>query len=252
MGRAGTPYAAFIGDPAAQAQRNIMAIRNTLRERLPRLFQVRGLWIEGALVFPHQAAELDTSYSRVPAMRLEAVSGYICSHVPQRPLAPGEVDAIADALLDEVGWPGERMAVTAQAMVELALGLPVVLGLLFGTVVLSRVVQAQTAVVAVANEAARAGALADTPAHALARMQQRAAEVAPGLGLDPATLVLQADVSQFARRDGRVVATARYTVALGNLPLVDWLPEPTVHAEHVEWVDPFRAGIGLALDGGGP
>jgi hypothetical protein len=127
----------------------------------------------------------------------------------------------------------------------------VVLGLLFGTVVLSRIVQAQTAVVAVANEAARAGALADTPAHAVERMQQRADEVAPGLGLDPRTLVLQTDVSQFARRDGRVVATARYTVELGSLPFANWVPEPAVQAEHVEWVDPFRGGIGLPLDGSG-
>jgi hypothetical protein len=251
LGRAGTPYAAFVGDPATQAQRNIMALRATLRQRLPQLFTGRSLWIDGLLVFPHPDTHLEAEHSRVPAMRLENVSDYICGHAPRRPLPPLEVEAIVAALLAEAGWRGERMAQSAQALVELALGLPLVLALLFGTVALSRIVQAQTAVVAVAHEAARAGALADTPSAALQRMRQRADEVAPGLGLEARSLVLECDVSQFARRDGRVVAVARHSVDLGSLPFGNWLPEPSVRAEHVEWVDPFRAGISLPLEAAG-
>jgi hypothetical protein len=226
-----------------------MAVRTTLRQRLPELFGSRGLWIEGVLVFPHPHTELQTEHSRVPAMRLEQVSRYICSHTPRRPLPPLEVDAIAAALLAEAGWRGERMAQSAQALVELALGLPLVLALLFGTVALSRVVQAQTAVVAVAHEAARAGALADTPSAALVRMRERADEVAPGLGLEARSVSLECDVSQFARRNGRVVAVARYSVDLGSPPFGNWLPAPSVRAEHVEWVDPFRAGLPLEAAG---
>ena len=35
VGRAGTHYAAYIGDPASQAQRNIFAVRECLRRHLP-------------------------------------------------------------------------------------------------------------------------------------------------------------------------------------------------------------------------
>lgn len=252
LGRAGTPYAAFIGDPAAQAQRNIMAVRNTLRQHVPELFRGRGLWIEGVLVFPHPRTQLEAEHSRVPAMRLEDVNRYVCTHAPHRPLQPHEVDAVVAAVLAEAGCLSERAMQPAQAMVELALGLPLVLALLFGTVSVSRIVQAQTAVVAVAREAARAGALANTPAEAVVRMRERAQDVAPGLGLDAASVALECDVSRFTQRQGRVTATARYTVDLGPLPFVDWVPAPTVRAEHVEWVDPFRAGISLPLQEAGP
>ena len=79
-------------------------------------------------------------------------------------------------------------------------------------------------------------------------MRERADEVAPGLGLEARAVVLECDVSQFTRRDGRVVAVARYTVDLGSLPFGSWVPAPSVRAEHVEWVDPFRAGIALPLE----
>jgi Nuclease-related domain/TadE-like protein len=250
LGRAGTRYPAYIGDPAAQAQRNIMALRNYLRQRLPMLFEPgRGLWIEGLLVFPHPRTELDTEHSPIQALRLEDVSRHIASHSPRRLLQAPEVDAVVSVLVAESQGQPQPMARSAQALVEIAIGLPLVLGLLFGTVALSRILQAQTAVVALVHEVARAGALANSATDARARMQHRLVDVAPGLGLDAGQVELECDVSQFARRDGRVVASASYTVDLGNLPFVDWLPPPAVRAEHVEWVDPFRAGIPLPLDG---
>lgn len=249
IGRAGTQYPAFVGDPASQALRNVMALRNYLRSRVPRLFD-RGnpLWIDGLLVFPHPRTELDTAHSPVPALRLADVVPYICSHTPRRGLQRHEVEAIVAALLAETEWRPRPAAQSAQALVELALGVPIVLALLFGTVALSRIVQAHSAVVVIAHEVARAGALGNSAADALLRMQDRVQEVAPGLGLDPHSVNVECDVSQFARRDGRVAALARYTVDLGALPLAGWVPSPTVVAEHVEWVDPYRAGIGLPVE----
>jgi hypothetical protein len=74
-------------------------------------------------------------------------------------------------------------------------------------------------------------------------MRQRVDVVAPGLGLDPRAIVLEWDVSTFALQQGHVVATVTYSVDLADLPLAGWAPVPTVRAEHVEWVDPFRSGL---------
>src|SRR5436853_536222 len=95
---------------------------------------------------------------------------------------PASVARLAGALLaeaDEGPLPLVPAAQSAQALVELALMLPLVLGIVFGTIALSRLIQAQTAVVAVAHEAARAGSLGASPAEAVARMRQRVELVAP-------------------------------------------------------------------------
>ena len=65
IGRAGTPYQAYIGNPAHQVQRNIFAVRQALRRRLPAAL-TSILWIEGLVVFPHPQTELETGNSRVP------------------------------------------------------------------------------------------------------------------------------------------------------------------------------------------
>jgi hypothetical protein len=246
IGRAGTPYAAFIGDPAAQVQRNIFAVRDCLRTQLPGLFRRPPLWIEGLVVFPHPKTELDAEHSRVPAMRLEQAAPHICLHAGQRSLEPREVDEIVNTLLaagQERPYQVGPRAQSAQALVEVALVLPLALALLFGTLAISRVVQAQTAVVAVAHEAARAGALGNSPDDAVDRMRHRVEVVAPGLGLDPRRVLLDWDVSTVTANRGQVVATVRYAVDLGDLPVAGWVPVATLRAEHVEWVDPFRSGI---------
>src|SRR5438445_118671 len=97
--RGGTPYAAYIGDPAAQVQRNIFAVRESLRTRLPGLFQRSPLWIEGLVVFAHPRTELQAEHSRVPAVRLEEAAPRISLHVPQRWLRDAEVDQVVEALL---------------------------------------------------------------------------------------------------------------------------------------------------------
>jgi Flp pilus assembly protein TadG len=174
--------------------------------------------------------------------------------VPRRALDSRDVDEIVGALVTEHRERWSRTVPTAQsaqALVEAALVLPLVLAVLFGTIALSRLVQAQTAVIAVAHEAARAGALASGQDDAIRRMRQRSDLVAPGLGLDPHAMVLGWDVTGFARPDGRVTATVRYTIDWHDLPLVGWTPAPTVRAEHVEWVDPFRSGV-AATEGARP
>ncbi|HEX8969392.1 MAG TPA: nuclease-related domain-containing protein, partial [Chloroflexota bacterium] len=189
IGRAGTAYAAYIGDPAAQVRRNIFAMRECLRTRLPGLFRGRPLWIEGVVVFPHPRTELQAEHSRIPALLVDQVTSHICRHAPQRRLEPSEVEAVADVVLG-VSQPSQLVRprtarLSAQALVEVALVLPVVVSLVFGTIALSRYVQTETAVIAVAHEGARAAALANDPREAVARMRQRVTLVAPGLGLDP-------------------------------------------------------------------
>ena len=180
-GRDGAAYDAFIGDPVAQVQRNIFALRRALRRCLPDFVRRTPLWIEGLIVFPHSKTELETDASRVPAVLLSDVGVRISTHVPRRRLQPQEVDTLVGALLAEA-QPRRLTPVrqTAQALVELALVLPVVLLLVFGTIGVSRYVQTSVAVIAVAHEAARAGALARSPSDAVDRMRQRAASVAPG------------------------------------------------------------------------
>ena len=254
VGRAGTQYEAYIGDPAAQVQRNIFAVRNCLRQQIPSLFDGTPLWIEGLVVFAHPRTELTADHSRVPAVRLDEAVARICLHSPRRTLQPAEVEAVVNALLVEAN---ERRLLlshrvqSAQALVEAALTLPIVLSLVFGTLALSRIVQAQTAVVAVAHEAARAGALASTPDEAVTRMRRRVDLVAPGFGLDPRVVTLDWDVSTFGRDRGSLTATVRYVVDLSDLPLAGWVPAPAVRAEHVEWLDPFRSGLS-PLDGSPP
>src|SRR6266536_4015471 len=91
IGRGGKSYVAYIGDPAAQVQRNIYAVRECLRRRLPHLFRGTPLWIEGLVVFPHPATELDTEHSAIPAVRLQDTSQRICAHQPRRALQADEI-----------------------------------------------------------------------------------------------------------------------------------------------------------------
>lgn len=245
VGRGGTTYSAYVGDPSAQVQRNIFAVRQVLRRRLPVLSSRTLLWIEGLVVFAHPDTQLDARGSRVPAVLLSDATRRICTHAPRRSLQPNEVNLVTRALLEEGGRGAAAgmLRESAQALVEFALALPLVLVLLFGTMAVSRVVQARTAVIGLAHEVARAAALAHDPTDASARMRDRAAVVAPGLGLDPRMLVLNWDLSRFASDPGEVIARVDYPVDLGDLPMLGALPSVVVHAEHVERVDPFRSGL---------
>lgn len=134
-----------------------------------------------------------------------------------------------------VGGTGER----GQALVELALVIPLLLILAFGVIGVSRIIQAQMAVSAVAREAARAAALANTPAEASSDGMARGQDVAAGYGLSPASLQLSVDPGSLAR-GSTVQASAHYTVNLSDLPLLGWA-QVTVGSSHSERVDLYRS-----------
>jgi len=130
---------------------------------------------------------------------------------------------------------GER----GQALVELALVIPLLFILAFGVIGVGRVIQAQMAVSAVAREAARAEALANTPAEAASDGMARGQEVAAGYGLSAASLQLNVDPGSLAR-GAAVEASAHYTVDLSDLPLLGW-GRITVSSSHSERVDLYRS-----------
>jgi Flp pilus assembly protein TadG len=104
----------------------------------------------------------------------------------------------------------QRGAVTA----ELALGIPLLLGLTWGLAWLVSVGEAQVRVVDAAREAARAAARGESPAASAARGEQ----VVPG-----STVLL-------VIRDGRVVATASGSVGPPG-GLLGFLPPVTLRAQ---------------------
>jgi hypothetical protein len=134
---------------------------------------------------------------------------------------------------------GRRGAERGQALIELTLVVPVVLLLAVGTVGAGRVVQAKMGVVAVAREAARAAARADSAPEAVAQGAERGRDVAVGYRLANGSLALAVDPGDFAR-GGRVHAEARYEVVLDDLPLLGWVRVPVAGA-HDERTDLHRS-----------
>ncbi len=132
-----------------------------------------------------------------------------------------------------------RSAQGGQALVETALVIPLLLSLALGVVGVGRVVQAQMGVSAVAREAARSAALANSPRAAADAGLVRGRDVAAGYGLTNGSLELQVEPGALAR-GGLVRATARYEVALGDLPLMGWLRVP-LSSSQAEPVDPYRS-----------
>jgi Flp pilus assembly protein TadG len=130
---------------------------------------------------------------------------------------------------------------SGQAIVEFALVVPILLVLAFGVLAIGRVVQADMAVRAVAWEAARAGALADSVTQATGQGLATGLAVADDYHLNRSAVQITVDASGY-RRGGQVVAKARYVVSFGDLPLLGWASTPLQNV-HAEPVDPFRAGV---------
>ncbi len=126
-----------------------------------------------------------------------------------------------------------------QALVETALVVPMLLMLAFGVVGIGRVAQGQMGVSAVAREAARTAALADSPEEAALRGLARGQEVAIGYRLTNGSLRVTIDPGGLAR-GATVRATARYEVALDDLPLMGWARVP-VGSVHLERTDLYRS-----------
>lgn len=140
------------------------------------------------------------------------------------------------------GCPGRSRCVQrGQAVVELALVLPVLLFLSLAVLAVGRVTQAHMAARAVVWEAARAGALASSPADASQQGLASGLAVADAYHLQRSDLHLTVDASDF-RRGGEVRASVRYAVSLADLPVLDG-SAVSVSSQHAEPVDLFRSGI---------
>lgn len=107
------------------------------------------------------------------------------------------------------------------AAIEAALVLSMLLLMVFGVVAAGRLINSDMAVKAVAREAARSAALADTPQDATSRGMARGQEVAAGYHLSNGSLTLTVDPGGF-QRGGQVLAAAEYTVHFDDLPLLHW------------------------------
>jgi Flp pilus assembly protein TadG len=123
-----------------------------------------------------------------------------------------------------------------QALVEAALVVPALLLLVLGVFAAGVVGRTDAALLAVAQEAARAAATAsnasDAAAHGLARGEQ----VAAGYRLDDANVAV--DARDF-RAGGLVRVDATATVSLVGLSVFGPM-HVTLHHKHVEPVDPYR------------
>ena len=126
-----------------------------------------------------------------------------------------------------------------QALVETALVVPMLLVLAFGVIGVGRVTQAEMGVSAVAREAARSAALADDPATAALAGVTRGQEVATGYSLTNGSLRITIDPGVMAR-GAPVVATVRYDVELGDLPLLG-RARVSVSSTHLERTDLYRS-----------
>ena len=131
----------------------------------------------------------------------------------------------------------------AQGLIEFALVLPLLVGLVVATLFVARVLWSHQVVWALAGEAARAGALGATAADADRRARDRADQMAADGRLDPARLAVEVDTSGFGR-GGWVSVHASYSaLPLAPIgPLADassWV----IDAEAQEPVDRFRSGV---------
>jgi len=138
-----------------------------------------------------------------------------------------------------ISWTALRHPQRAAALIETALVLPVVLLLVVGVIGVDRLIQARIGVSAVAHEAARSAALANSAAEASQQGLARAQQVAAGYKLINGSLKVQVDPGSFDR-GGEVQASAQYDVALQDLPLLHWT-HVEVMAQDKERIDLYRS-----------
>ena len=123
-----------------------------------------------------------------------------------------------------------------QAAIEAALVLPLILLLVLGVFAVGVVGRTDSALLAVAQEAARAAATSTTASEAAAHGVARGQQVADGYRLGGATVTVNA--SDF-RPGGQVRADATVTVSLIGISVFG-PTRITLHHQHVEPVDPYR------------
>ncbi len=126
-----------------------------------------------------------------------------------------------------------------QALLGFALAAPILAVTLIGLFGVALVVQAQLGLVAVAEDAARAAALAATPDQAVQLGTARGQLVAAGYPLGDGSLRVTIDASQF-RPGGSVRATAGSRMDGRDVPLLG-PADLTFEREHAEPVAAYRS-----------
>ena len=131
----------------------------------------------------------------------------------------------------------------AQGLIEFALIVPLIVGLVVATLAVGRILWSHQVVWALAGEAARAGALGATAPEADRRAQGRAEQMAADARLDGSRLQVEVDTTRFGR-GGTIAVSASYAV----LPLADIGPLAgagswVVDARAEEPIDRFRSGV---------
>jgi Flp pilus assembly protein TadG len=124
----------------------------------------------------------------------------------------------------------------AQAAVEAALVLPLILVLVLGVFAVGVVGRTDAALLAVAEEAARAAATSANASEAAAHGVARGQQVAGGYRLIGASI--NVDARDF-HAGGVVRADATVTISLIGMSVFG-PTQITLHHEHVEPVDPYR------------
>ena len=125
---------------------------------------------------------------------------------------------------------------SGQAVVEAALVLPLILVLVLGVFAVGVVGRTDAALLAVAQEAARAAATAGSAGEAAAHGVARGQQVAEGYRLSGTSISV--DARDF-RAGGHVRADATVTVSLVGLSVFG-PARITLHQQQVEPVDPYR------------
>jgi Flp pilus assembly protein TadG len=117
------------------------------------------------------------------------------------------------------------------------MAVPVLVLLLYGVVGVHRLIDVRMQLSAVVREAARSGAIADTPAEAVSAGEKRGEQVAEAYGTLPDELTI--DASRF-RPGGSVTASASSTVSFKDLPGLGWAGV-TVRSTQTEPVERYRS-----------
>ncbi len=127
----------------------------------------------------------------------------------------------------------------ASAVVEFTFIAPILMLFFLGLVGLGVEVWAQLGLIAVAQEAAHAAAVAPTASIALDQGIARGYEVGSGYRLANGSLRVSVDTTEFGP-GGRVSAVATYHLGQNEIPLLHGLDLP-VAQQHVELVSQYRS-----------
>jgi hypothetical protein len=233
-----------IRDPAGQARRAAAAVSRRLEHQ-----GARGLPVWPLLVMAHPSVELDVAMSPVRVVRPgELVPLLELLAARERRLDRGSVSAVASRLAESpVPGARARSRAPAQALVEVACALGVMLLLAFGLLGVARVTGSLLGLTAVAREAARAGARAPDAATAVSWASDRGQQVAVeyglyGVSLDVDTSSFDVQPSPDALVPGEVRVSASVSVDLSDVPLVSWAQvHVPLRRAYAEVVDPYRS-----------